>query len=62
LAEKIDKWLSAPDSSRFHNEAHEKREADTCSWFLNGERFIRWRENPGFLWVKGKRKFLSSSV
>ncbi|KDR74231.1 hypothetical protein GALMADRAFT_571929 [Galerina marginata CBS 339.88] len=54
LAAEVNKWLSAPDSSRFRNEAHEKREVDTCSWFLNGERFIRWQENPGFLWVKGK--------
>ena len=21
-----------------------------------------WRENPGFLWVKGKRKFFCSSI
>ena len=21
-----------------------------------------WQENPGFFWVKGKRKFLSSSM
>ncbi|KDR71040.1 hypothetical protein GALMADRAFT_802023 [Galerina marginata CBS 339.88] len=66
LAAEINKWLSAPDSSRFHNEAHEKREVNTCAWFLNGKRFIRWRENPGFLWVKGKpgcgKSVLCSSI
>ncbi|KAF8954322.1 hypothetical protein BDZ97DRAFT_490998 [Flammula alnicola] len=54
LAEKIYKWLSAPDSSRNRNEALDKRQADTCSWFLDGKRFRDWTENPGFLWIKGK--------
>ncbi|KAF8962153.1 hypothetical protein BDZ97DRAFT_2059804, partial [Flammula alnicola] len=54
LAEKIYKWLSAPDSSRNRNEALDKRQADTCSWFLDGERFHDWIETPGFLWIKGK--------
>ena len=56
-AEKIRHWLAAPDSSKNKNEARDKRQADTCAWFLEGERFRMWQENPGFLWVKGKRKF-----
>jgi hypothetical protein len=55
-------WLSAPDSSKNKNEASDKRQVDTCAWFLEGERFRMWQENPGFLWVKGKRKFLRSSI
>ncbi|KAF8960072.1 hypothetical protein BDZ97DRAFT_2040728 [Flammula alnicola] len=50
----IYKWLSAPDSSRNRNEALDKRQADTCSWFLDGEQFRDWIETPGFLWIKGK--------
>ncbi|KAF8817322.1 hypothetical protein BYT27DRAFT_7059115, partial [Phlegmacium glaucopus] len=53
-AEKIKSWLSPPDNSRNWNEAYGKRQVDTCCWFLESERFLRWRENPGFLWVKGK--------
>ena len=60
-ADKIRQWLAAVDSSRNQNEARDKRQLDTCTWFLEGERFRVWRENPGFLWVKGKRKFLRSS-
>ena len=60
-AEKIRQWLAAPDSSRNLNEARDKRQVDTA-WFLEGERFRVWKENPGFLWVKGKRKFLPSSI
>ena len=61
-AEKIRQWLAAPDSSRNQNEARDKRQVDTCTWFFEGERFRAWRKNPGFLWVKGKRKFLRSSI
>ena len=61
-AKDIRLWLAAPDSSRNQNEAHDKRQADTCAWFLEGERFRVWQENPGFLWVKGKRKLLCSSI
>ena len=61
-AKDIRTWLSAPDSSRNQNEASDKRQVDTCAWFLEGDRFHVWQENPGFLWVKGKRKFLRSSI
>ena len=61
-ADKIRQWLAAPDSSKNQHEARDKRQVDTCAWFLEGERFLMWRENPGFLWVKGKRKFLRSSI
>jgi hypothetical protein len=61
-AEKIRQWLAAPDSSKNRYEASDKRQDDTCTWFLEGERFRAWQENPGFLWVKGKRKFLRSSI
>ncbi|KAF9473218.1 hypothetical protein BDN70DRAFT_789887, partial [Pholiota conissans] len=53
LADKIWKWLSAPDSSKNYNEAREKYQADTCAWFLNGERFHHFLERPDFIWIKG---------
>ena len=61
-AKDIRQWLAAPDSSRNQNEARDKRQVDTCAWFLEGERFRMWQENSGFLWVKGKRKFLCSLI
>ena len=61
-AEKIHQWLAAPDSSKNQNEARDKRQVDTCAWFLEGERFRMWLEDPGFLWVTGKRKFFCSSI
>jgi hypothetical protein len=56
-ADKIRHWLAAPDTSKNKNEARDKRQVDTCAWFLENERFRMWQENPGFLWVKGKRRF-----
>jgi hypothetical protein len=61
-AKDIRQWLAAPDSSRNQHEARDKRQVDTCAWFLEGERFRMWQEDPGFLWVKGKCKFLHSSI
>ena len=57
LADEILQWLAAPDSSRNQNEARDKRQLDTCAWFLEGERFRVWKKTPGFLWIKGKRRF-----
>ena len=55
-AEKIFRWLSAPDSSKNYNEARDKHQTDTCSWFLNGTRFRDLQENGDFLWIKGTGK------
>uniref|UniRef100_A0A8H8CH39 NACHT domain-containing protein n=1 Tax=Psilocybe cubensis TaxID=181762 RepID=A0A8H8CH39_PSICU len=58
LAEKIFKWLWPSDRpidiSKNYNEAHGKRQRQTCSWFLEDERFGRWLHHPGFIWVHGK--------
>jgi hypothetical protein len=61
-ARDVRQWLAAPDSSKNRNEARDKYQDNTCAWFLEGERFREWQEKPGFLWIKGKRKFLLSSV
>ena len=52
-AKDIFRWLSAPDSSKNYNEARDKHQKDTCSWFLNGIRFRDLQENGGFVWIKG---------
>ena len=62
--EKIYKWLSPPKESVNYNAAHAILESqqDTCQWFLKGNTFYGWLKQPGFLWIKGKCKFLSKFV
>ena len=50
---KVLKWLSAPDSSKNYNEACEKHQKDTCSWFLEGTWFHDLQDKAGILWIKG---------
>jgi hypothetical protein len=55
----IYKWLSPPKESINYNAAYAimRSQPDTCLWFLNGNTFSGWLNQPGFLWVKGKCKF-----
>ncbi|KJA12663.1 hypothetical protein HYPSUDRAFT_195909 [Hypholoma sublateritium FD-334 SS-4] len=66
LVQDIHQWLSPPDSSINQNEAYEKHQSGTCSWFLTGDQYIKWKDTPGFLWVKGKagcgKSILSSLI
>ena len=57
--EKIYKWLSPPKESVNYNAAYAilRSQPDTCLWFLNGNTFFKWLNQPGFLWIKGKCKF-----
>jgi hypothetical protein len=55
-ANKIEQWLSAPDTSRNYNEAREKYQKGTSSWFLDGARFRELQEKGDFLWIKGTGK------
>lgn len=57
-AEKIYKWLSAPDSSPNYHAAREKCHAETGSWFVMGAQFAEWREKPDrILWIYGARAY-----
>ncbi|KZP06654.1 hypothetical protein FIBSPDRAFT_841927, partial [Athelia psychrophila] len=48
------RWLAAPDSSGNYHAAREKHHADTGSWFIEGEQFVKWKETPdSALWVYG---------
>ena len=51
-------WLSPPDNSSNFYAANTilKSQPDSCSWFLKGKSFLKWLEEPGFLWIKGKCK------
>ncbi|KIJ98823.1 hypothetical protein K443DRAFT_680410 [Laccaria amethystina LaAM-08-1] len=54
LVDKIYKWLSPPKESVNYNAAYGilKSQPDTCLWFLNGNTFSGWLNQPGFLWSK----------
>ncbi|KAI9765534.1 MAG: hypothetical protein M1840_007360 [Geoglossum simile] len=52
--EKIHRWLSAPDPSLNHNEAHRKRQATTGTWLVESRRFVDWKATQdSFLWLHG---------
>lgn len=54
LVNRIHGWLSPPDSTGNQNEAYGKYQFGTCSWFLQGNQYARWKNTPGLLWVNGK--------
>ncbi|KAH0541723.1 hypothetical protein FGG08_003815 [Glutinoglossum americanum] len=65
--EKIHRWLSAPDPSLNHNEAREKRQAQTGAWFIGSKQYTNWKTNPNsFIWLHGipgcGKTILSSTV
>ena len=62
--EKVYKWLSPPKESINYNIAYEivKGQPNTCLWFLDGNIYSEWLEQPGFLWIKGKCEFSDKFV
>ncbi|KAF2649242.1 hypothetical protein K491DRAFT_611203 [Lophiostoma macrostomum CBS 122681] len=63
----IRKWLSAPDPSPFYGQALKMRDPNTGKWFLDGEKFASWRQEPGSrLWLHGisgcDKTILSASI
>ncbi|KAF7970451.1 hypothetical protein HWV62_23895 [Athelia sp. TMB] len=52
--EKIEKWISAPDTSLNYKAAREKHQEGTGSWFVEGSDFKRWKHRPdSILWLRG---------
>lgn len=64
--EAIYRWLAAPDPSTNHLRACRSRKGDTGSWFLEDERFARWKNQRSLVWLHGKagcgKTVLSSTV
>ncbi|KAF7973995.1 hypothetical protein HWV62_13607 [Athelia sp. TMB] len=55
--EKIYQWLAASDSSANYNAAQDKHHAKTGAWFLEGDKFVDWKNTPGSaLWISGTRE------
>lgn len=54
VSQEIQTWLKAPDSSINFNVAYKKRHSGTGIWFIQGEPFNHWIQNPrSFLWLRG---------
>jgi NACHT domain len=65
--EKILRWLSPPDPSSNFQKALKQRQSGTGVWFLQHERYIRWKSGKSqFLWLHGipgcGKSVLSSTI
>jgi hypothetical protein len=60
--EKLQTWLSPPDPSVNYNTARDAYHGGTAAWFTQDHTFRDWKASgsESFLWIHGKRKFLSS--
>jgi hypothetical protein len=59
LREKSKNWLSPPDPSTNHNIARKAHHKGTASWFFQSRIYEQWKSSPSFIWIHGKRTFLS---
>ena len=62
LREKSQKWLVTPDPSTNHNIARKAHHKGTASWFFQSRIYEQWKSSSSFLWIHGKRTFLSFSL
>ncbi|KAJ7769559.1 ankyrin repeat-containing domain protein [Mycena maculata] len=54
VLDRLEKWLhSPPDMAQKLYDTEKLRMQGTGLWFLEGEQFIEWQDNPGVLWIKG---------
>ncbi|KAF7983531.1 hypothetical protein HWV62_21088 [Athelia sp. TMB] len=52
--EKIERWISAPDTSLNYKTAREKHQEGTGSWLIEGSAFKEWKDCPdSILWLRG---------
>ncbi|KAJ6487630.1 hypothetical protein C8R45DRAFT_253502 [Mycena sanguinolenta] len=67
LEKKLEEWLRSPsDMRQKQHETQKLRQEGTGRWFLEGNAFVEWEDNPGLLWIQGAsgtgKSVLSSSV
>ncbi|KAJ6504048.1 hypothetical protein DFH09DRAFT_1201722, partial [Mycena vulgaris] len=53
LKGKLEDWLACPNMKQKQLETQELRHEGTGHWFLEGDKFIQWHDNPGSLWIRG---------
>ncbi|KAJ7434133.1 hypothetical protein B0H11DRAFT_2296458 [Mycena galericulata] len=64
---KLERWLrSPPDMGQKQHDTQKLRKEGTGHWFLDGNAFIEWQDNPGSLWIQGPsgagKSVLSSTI
>ncbi|KAJ7774146.1 hypothetical protein DFH07DRAFT_988135 [Mycena maculata] len=64
--QKLEKWLrKPPDVTQKHHDTEKLFKAGTGRWLLDGDKFIEWQDNAGFLWIEGPcagKSVLSATV
>ncbi|KAJ6476884.1 hypothetical protein C8R45DRAFT_1158000 [Mycena sanguinolenta] len=51
---KLEEWLqSPPDMKQKQRDTEQLRAEGTGKWFLQDNKFIRWEDNAGVLWIEG---------
>lgn len=54
----IHQWLASPDVSPNFNAARLKHQPETGSWFIHGELFAKWKQDPkAILGIYGTREY-----
>ena len=62
LRDDLLRWLLPPDPSSNHNIALKAHHSGTAQWLFQGSKFREWESTGSFLWIRGKRTFLSAST
>ncbi|KAJ7788200.1 hypothetical protein B0H14DRAFT_3577622 [Mycena olivaceomarginata] len=66
MKQKLENWLlNPPDMKQKHSDSEKLRTKGTGLWLLEGDEFINWQDNAGFLWLEGPcagKSVLSSAV
>ena len=55
-------WLCPPDPSKNYNIGCKVHQDGTAKWFFQGNVFDEWNEKGSFLWIHGKRAFLTLAL
>lgn len=58
--EKCLQWLGEMDQSAKHEDEYKKSAEGTGNWLLQNEAYLKWKDGPGLLWLKGNGKLSSS--
>ncbi|KAJ7637905.1 ankyrin repeat-containing domain protein [Mycena polygramma] len=51
--EELQRWFQAIDMREKQRATYALRHNDTGSWVLKDTKFARWKEEPGYLWIRG---------
>ena len=58
LRESLRKWQSPPDPSVNHNIADDRQHEGPAEWFIESDKYKKWKVAGSLLWIHGKRMFV----